>query len=1114
MKKFYFALAAAAAIFAGCSKEVDNPKVEPVVPNEKATSLKASVGDSETKVSSDNTGLFKWQNGDVITVVTKEGEIRHFETSEDGTVALFSGTIPEGDEIGGYAFYPASISHVAVEKNISFNLDDDVKWKADASNMPMLGKVSGASASFKAVGGVLKLILFNIPSEADYLQFSATNKQITGAFEIEDATIDDPVIVTAAKGGNNNELLINFADDYSPSKVFYIPLPTGTIDGFTVAVLDDNLDELFSVTSDKELAVAANKLIIAPAMNCSTATVLWSEDFSSYSTGNVPSGGTYSYVCVDGGSDTKIYDEKLANGTKPELLVGKSTGKFTAVVPTNDAGTLTLKYKTNANELSLSSATEGVTFSPSSTNTAEEHTVTVSNSKNASSISITFAATGTKNVRLDDIVLSIPGKGFTAPAINTGDVTALTIALGETSVSTPVSLDNAVDGLGISVVLSGTDAAKFTAALADGNLTVTAVEDANNSENAYNATVTLKASGAAAKVINITQESAFVSNPDVAVTAANARFSANWDAVDHATAYVAYLHTAETETPATGGTDISKSIVEDDGVYSITDYAVVNDTEYHLYVKVSAVETGYTIPSEYVHKEFTPVEQKGTLDNPYSVAEAIANTPSTVTSDNVYIHGIVSAFYGTYSSITSDYSHRYYISDDGTTTTQLLVYNGKGLNNVAFSSADDLLIGDEVIIYGGLTTYNSTKEVAAGNYIVSRIIKCAAPVFSLAEGTYYAAQNVTITSSTAGATIYYTTDGTEPTTGSTEYTGPIAVSSTTTIKAVAVKEGCLDSEVASAAYTIEEPTKLATPSVECTAQTHNSLTFSWDAVENANGYKYSLDGTNWSEKISATSYTWTGLDAETEYTFYVRANGSDNGQYTDSDMASAKGTTESAVTLMSIEITTWPTKLEYTTADTELDLTGMVVTAYYSNSSSQAVTGYEITTNVAELLATAGEDKEVVVSYTEGAVNVTDSFLVDVTEAPTEQTYTYTFTNKSWGDSKNSWSSGKDGNQLTSGRGVQITTGASGANATTKSSFTGVSKVVVTYSTNASNGAGSIAIKVGSNTAHSQNVTKTGGTTDRTLTYNISPSETGNVKITVTCTTNSIYVKSVAITAQ
>ena len=129
---------------------------------------------------------------------------------------------------------------------------------------------------------------------------------------------------------------------------------------------------------------------------------------------------------------------------------------------------------------------------------------------------------------------------------------------------------------------------------------------------------------------------------------------------------------------------------------------------------------------------------------------------------------------------------------------------------------------------------------------------------------------------------------------------------------------------------------------------------------------------------------------------------------------------------------------------------------------------------------------------------------------------TYTFNTKSWGatvgDDEANWTSGKDGGQMQNGRGIQVTTSASGANATSPTSINNISKIVVTYSTNASKGAGSIAFQVGEGEEKSQDVTKTGGTDDRTLTYNFSPAETGKVKITVTCTTNSIYVKSVTIT--
>lgn len=78
----------------------------------------------------------------------------------------------------------------------------------------------------------------------------------------------------------------------------------------------------------------------------------------------------------------------------------------------------------------------------------------------------------------------------------------------------------------------------------------------------------------------------------------------------------------------------------------------------------------------------------------------------------------------------------------------------------------------------------------------------ATPVFSPAAGTYSTVLYVTITDSTTGATIYYTTDGTSPTTSSTQYTGPIEVTATETIMAMATAPSDLQSAVASATYTI------------------------------------------------------------------------------------------------------------------------------------------------------------------------------------------------------------------------------------------------------------------------------------------------------------------------
>lgn len=105
-----------------------------------------------------------------------------------------------------------------------------------------------------------------------------------------------------------------------------------------------------------------------------------------------------------------------------------------------------------------------------------------------------------------------------------------------------------------------------------------------------------------------------------------------------------------------------------------------------------------------------------TQQNPYTVEQALDNTPAS----GVFVRGIVSSFYENCNDIMSDgTNYRYYISDDGKTTSdQLLVYKGKGQGNVDFSSTDDLQVGDTVIITGQLTTYDNTKEFAAGNYIV------------------------------------------------------------------------------------------------------------------------------------------------------------------------------------------------------------------------------------------------------------------------------------------------------------------------------------------------------------------------------------------------------------
>ena len=135
--------------------------------------------------------------------------------------------------------------------------------------------------------------------------------------------------------------------------------------------------------------------------------------------------------------------------------------------------------------------------------------------------------------------------------------------------------------------------------------------------------------------------------------------------------------------------------------------------------------------------------------------------------------------------------------------------------------------------------------------------------------------------------------------------------------------------------------------------------------------------------------------------------------------------------------------------------------------------------------------------------------------------YIYTFTNKSWnatlGSSTANWTSGSDGKAFTAGQGIQVTTAETGANATSPKSFTGVSRIVVTYNTNKSSGAGSVVMKVGTNADKSNACAIVPGDDGRsqnyTSIYDYATKQNGNVKITVNTTTNSLWIKSIEIIA-
>ena len=121
--------------------------------------------------------------------------------------------------------------------------------------------------------------------------------------------------------------------------------------------------------------------------------------------------------------------------------------------------------------------------------------------------------------------------------------------------------------------------------------------------------------------------------------------------------------------------------------------------------------------------------------------------------------------------------------------------------------------------------------------------KAATPVLNPATETFQNSVSVSISDSTQNSTIYYTTDGSTPNTGSNVYSGSINVTSTETIKAIATAPGYLQSAVASETYTKGSTPPAATPVISPGSesfQTSVSVTIT-DSTQNSTIY-YTTDG--------------------------------------------------------------------------------------------------------------------------------------------------------------------------------------------------------------------------------------------------------------------------------
>ena len=243
------------------------------------------------------------------------------------------------------------------------------------------------------------------------------------------------------------------------------------------------------------------------------------------------------------------------------------------------------------------------------------------------------------------------------------------------------------------------------------------------------------------------------------------------------------------------------------------------------------------------------INVSGTVE---AMAVAIGYTNSPVASAAYVIIPMVSTPFffppgGTYLSplsiIASDgYTGAtiYYTTDGTTPTTSSKVYQGQ----IILTSSATV---QAIAVLKGYT--NSSVATAAYTLIQA----AAAPVFSPAAGAYTAGQTVTISDPSPGVAILYTTDGSRPTVNSKLYSGPIVLTASETINAIAEGQGFASSPVSTAAYTISTPT-VAGPTFSPPAGTYTSAqTVSLaDATAGATVY-YTTDGST--PSLASPMYT-------------------------------------------------------------------------------------------------------------------------------------------------------------------------------------------------------------------------------------------------------------------
>ena len=643
-----------------------------------------------------------------------------------------------------------------------------------------------------------------------------TNSSVASAVYIINATVATPTFSPAA-GSYGPAQTVTIGDTTGGSTIYY------TTNGSTPTTASSLYGSPITVSATETVKALAAE---SGYNNSAVASAAYTINGTVATPGFSPAPGAYgpaqSVTISDATSGSTIY--YTTNGSTPTTASSTYSSAITvSATETLEAIAAKANYTTSAVEsgvYTINGAVATPTFSPAAGTYSTAQTVTISDTLSGSTIyyttngttpttasstyssAITVSATETLEALAVKAGYSNSAVGSAVYTINgTVATPGFSPAAGTYNTSQSVTISDGTSGASIYYTTNGS--------------TPTTGSTLYSSAITVSATETLKALAAKSGFTNSAVASAVytltVATPGFS-PAAGTYNSAQSVTLSSSTPSASIYYTTNGSTPTTASTLYSSAIT-------------VSATET---VKALGAKSGYTNSAAgsavYTLKVATPT---------YSPAAGSYGPAQTVTISD-----------------TTSGATIYYTTNATTPTTA----------STRYTSAITVSATETVEALGVLTGYtNSVVGTAA--YTINGAV--ATPTFSPTAGTYSSAQTVTISDGTSGASIYYTTNGTTPTTSSTLYSSAITVSTTETLEALAVKTGYSNSAVGSAAYTITV-TSVATPAFNPAAGTYTSIqtvTIS-DATAGTLIY-YTTNGTTPTTASTAYSIPITVSNSET-----------------------------------------------------------------------------------------------------------------------------------------------------------------------------------------------------------------------------------------------------------